>query len=62
MNTIFKLMNLEEHCPTCGALLNGQNACGNCDYELTAEIHNASLIVLPKPHGLNQAVEKLKIA
>ena len=46
MEDIRSRMNTSEHCPECGALLNGQSGCGNCGFEPEEEIRVASVIWL----------------
>lgn len=49
METLKDMMKMDNRCPDCGALLNEQNSCGNCGYELEAQVQSACLINLWKP-------------
>jgi hypothetical protein len=55
-------MNLDEHCPDCGALWNGQNACGHCGHERNVETEHAMIISLPSHLAFDARVACRKIA
>lgn len=42
-------MDFDDRCPDCGALLNGQPACGHCGCEPEPPAGLATIIALPLP-------------
>ncbi len=49
MDDIRTKMESDDRCPDCGALLNGQPACGHCGCEPDPAGDFAAVIVLPLP-------------
>ncbi len=58
MEDISIRMNTSEHCPECGALLNGQPGCGNCGFEPEEGIRVAPVVRLGVTAGDFADVER----